>query len=134
MKNIELIKLAASVVKSREYNDFFCGDVGCALETDKGNVFTGVCIDVSSSIGFCAEHNAIGSMITSGEYRIAKIVAVYKENGEVFILSPCGRCREFMHQILEENLDTEVIMDVEKTVPLHELLPQHDWCQKIKLD
>ena len=31
------------------------GDIACALPSEKGNVFNGVCIDVSSGIGFCAE-------------------------------------------------------------------------------
>lgn len=106
-------------------------DVGCALITDKGNLYLGVCIDTSSSMGFCAEHNAIGSMITNGEYKIDKIVAVWKnDKDEVHIVSPCGRCREFMMQINKENLETDVIMDKDKTMKLKDLLPYYDWYKK----
>lgn len=133
MQNTELIKLAANVVNSRKYNDFYTGDVGCALITLNGNIFTGVCIDVASSMGFCAEHNAIGSMITAGEFRIAKIVAAWKERDDVYVLSPCGRCRQFMFNINNDNLDTEVVLDVDRTVRLRELLPYHDWWHKTKL-
>lgn len=129
MTNEELIKLAASVVNSKKIGDFISGDVGCALISEKNNIYTGVCIDTMSSMGFCAEHNAIGSMITAGEYGIKKIVAVHKdENGNVFILHPCGRCREFMRQLNKENMDTEVILGKDKVVRLKELLPyQDDW-------
>lgn len=47
------------------------GDVASTLVTDRGTVFSGVCIDTGSSTGFCAEHAAIAATITVGEYRIA---------------------------------------------------------------
>src|SRR3989344_843142 len=127
----QLISQAKSVIRIRENGDFTIGDVGCALLTDKGNVYLGVCIDTSSSMGFCAEHNAIGSMITEGETKIKKIVAVWKDKNDSYILPPCGRCREFMRQIDKANLETEVILAENKTIPLKELLPYHDWFEKI---
>ncbi len=96
------------------------GDVACALVTDRGNIFLGVSIDVCSGIGFCAEHSAIAAMVTRGEFKIKKIVAV-AEGGVP--IPPCGRCREFMHQIHEHNFDTEVIVAKDKSVKLKELLP-----------
>ena len=132
MTTQELIKKASSVVKSKEVKGFTIGDVGSALVTDKNHIYTGVCIDTSSSMGFCAEHNAIGSMITAGEYKIKKIVAVWKDKkGRIFILSPCGRCREFMRQINKENLETDIILDKNKIIKLKELLPYHDWFHKM---
>jgi cytidine deaminase len=38
-------------------------------------------------------------------------------------LSPCGRCREFMHQIHEENSEADVIIGKNKSVKLKDLLP-----------
>ncbi len=129
--NEALIEKAKSVVHPQRVRDFTIGDVGCALLSEKGNIYLGVCIDVSSGMGFCAEHSAIAAMITAGEFQIKKIVAVWGDGKETRILSPCGRCREFMRQIHEGNLQTEVILDVDKTVPLIELLPYHDWFHKI---
>jgi cytidine deaminase len=132
MSNEELIAKAASVTRHRQLGENSAGGVGAALVTDKGSVYTGVCIDVGSSMGFCAEHGAIGAMVTAGESRIEKVVAVWRdEEGGVFILPPCGRCREFMRQINEENLDTDVVLDTDKVLKLRELLPYHDWCQRI---
>ncbi len=129
--NEELIEKAASVINKKKTEDTSMGGVGSALVTEKDNIYLGVCIDTISGMGFCAEHNAIGSMVTSKEYRIKKIVAVWKnEDEELYILAPCGRCREFMYQIDEENLETDVILDKNEVVKLKELLPRHDWFKK----
>ena len=121
ISNEELIEKAKSVLKPRKIkHGFTVGDVGCALVTDKGNVYLGVSIDTGCGIGFCAEHSAIAAMVTHGEHIIKKIVAVV-ENG--IPIPPCGRCREFIHQIHEENFDAEVIVGKSKSVKLKDLLP-----------
>jgi len=117
----ELIERAKSVIqRHKTRHGFTAGDVGCALVTDKGNVYIGVSIDVCCGMGFCAEHSAVAAMVTHGEYVIRKIVAVVE--GGVPI-SPCGRCREFMSQIHEKNADAEVIVGKNRSVKLKELLP-----------
>lgn len=97
------------------------GHVAAALLTDQGNVYTGVALDLPSSIGFCAEHSAIASMVAGGEYNIDKIIAVY-ETGE--ILPPCGRCRELINQVGEENYYCEIGLPYDRVMKLHELLPE----------
>ena len=129
----ELIQQAASVVKPRQNGEFTIASVGCALLSTSGNLYLGVNVDTSSSMGYCAEHNAIGTMITDGEYQIDTVVAVWLDDDQnIYILSPCGRCREFMQQIDERNLDANVILEVDKVVKLRELLPYHDWFHDIK--
>lgn len=132
MTNDELINKACSVVNPRTVGEYTIGNVGAALVTDTGNIYCGVCIDVGSGMGFCAEHSAIAAMVTAGEFKIKKIVAVWKNHeNNFYILSPCGRCREFMRQIDNDNLETDVILERDKTVKLKDLLPNHDWCFKI---
>lgn len=121
MTTIEMILAAKKYLQPRKPDDT-TGDVACALLSERGNMFYGVCIDVSSSIGFCAEHSAIAAMVTAGERRISKIVAVWGVN-TITVLPPCGRCREFMYQIDKNNLSTTVIISETKTVKLKELLP-----------
>lgn len=120
--NLELIQKARTVLNPRKlFNDNSAGDVACALLSSGGNIYLGVCIDVGSGIGFCAEHSAIAAMITAGETGIAKIVAVWGENT---VLPPCGRCREFMFEIDAANLEsTEVVLGEAKSVLLKDLLP-----------
>lgn len=131
MSENDLIKVAMAAINPKTVDGRLFGDVGCALETEAGNVYRGVCIDTASGTGFCAEHSAIAAMITAGEYRIKRIVAVWlDENEQAHILSPCGRCRELIRQVDPENVNTEVILDADKTVALSDLLPLHDWFRK----
>ena len=122
LTNLELIEKAKTVLKPRElWLGNSAGDVACALLSSNGNLYLGVCIDICSGIGFCAEHSAIAAMITAGETSIARIVAVWGENT---VLPPCGRCRELMYQIDETNLDsTDVILGENTVVKLRDLIP-----------
>ena len=95
---------------------------------DLGKIYRGVCIDTGSGMGFCAEHAAVAAMVTARESSIAKVVAVWLDkDGTLFVLPPCGRCREFMSQIDESNLDTAVVLGRDQVAPLRELLPFHEW-------
>jgi cytidine deaminase len=122
LTNLEMIEKAKTVLNPRElYLGNRAGDVACALLSAKGNLYLGVCLAISSGIGFCAEHTAVAAMLTAGESAISKIVAI---SGDGKVLPPCGRCRELMYEIDESNLtSTNVILGEEKTVTLIELLP-----------
>lgn len=120
-----LTQIARQTLNPRQLTeDSSAGSVAAALITDQGNVYTGVCIDTPCSMGFCAEHAAIAAMVTAGESRIEKIVAV---NDEAGIVAPCGRCREFMYQINHDNYSTQILLR-SGIVMLEELLP-HVWDQ-----
>lgn len=116
----ELIKIAKETINSRDLSkSSSAGSVAAVLLTEQGNIYRGVCIDTPCSMGFCAEHAAIAAMITAGESKIDKIVAV---SDGVGVVAPCGRCREFIYQINNENLNTKVMLN-SKIVELRELLP-----------
>src|SRR5438034_8555209 len=106
--NRELIlRAAAAIHPHRGPYDRHFGGVGCCLVSASGNVYLGVDIDTGSGTGFCAEHSAIAAMVTAGEYQIAKVVAVWRdEERRLYVLPPCGRCREFIRQIDAANLET----------------------------
>ena len=128
MTSEELIKRAESLLKPHKVGDRLFGDVAAIIVTDTGNVYSGVCIDTGSGTGFCAEAAAIGSMVTAGEYKIRKVVAVWKDsNGITYVVPPCGRCREFIRQIDESNLEAEIILGKKETAKLNELLPRNEW-------
>ena len=121
----KLVEIAKGTLNPRQMEkSAWAGQVAAALVTDKGNVYTGVCIDVPCSMGFCAEHAAIAAMVTAGENRIEKIVAV---NDTAGIVAPCGRCREFMYQICYDNLDTQIMLS-SGVCTLADLLP-HIWTE-----
>jgi cytidine deaminase len=125
----DLIDRAARLIKLHHTGDGrLHGDVGAVVLSANGNVYEGVCVD-TASWGLCAERSAIAAMITSGEYRLQKVVAVWRNDktGELHVLPPCGVCREFMRQIDGGNLDAEIVLGLDVSRPLRELLPEHEW-------
>lgn len=123
----DLVERAAGLLNPHRVGDRLFGDVASVLVTEQGSLLGGVCIDTASGTGFCAEHAAIASMVTAGEYRISRIVAVRRdEDGTLHVLPPCGRCREFIRQVDPGNLETQVILGRDSRVTLRELLPGAD--------
>ena len=122
----QLIEEAKKIIlKSKPVKLIDTGDVGSALLTSKGNLFTGVSLGFYCGIGSCGEYQAIGSMISNGEKSIKKIVAVYYdiEKRKYEVIPPCGKCREMISQACKKNMNTEVIVSSSKKVKLKELLP-----------
>ena len=116
---------AKSVQNDRCVSPFIdAGGVAAAILTRDGNVYVGVCIDTASGLGMCAERNAMANMLTHGESKIDKLVAVMPDGR---VGSPCGACREFMMQLDGESGNIEILTDLdsESTVRLGELMP--DW-------
>lgn len=121
----KLYDAAVQVQHERTISPFIdAGGVAAAILTKQGNIYVGVCIDTASTLGMCAERNAIANMITNGESRIDKIVAVMPDG---CVGSPCGACREYMMQLDKHSGEIEILLDLEtqKTVKLKELIP--DW-------
>lgn len=121
----KLYEAARSVQNGRVISPFIeAGGVAAAILTKSGSIYVGVCIDTASTLGMCAERNAIANMITNGESRIDKVVAVMPDGR---VGSPCGACREYMMQLDKDSKDIEILVDLEtkRTVRLGELIP--DW-------
>ena len=120
----ELYQQAKSVLNPRTLSrDADAGGVGAALLSESGKVYLGVCIDTACSIGFCAEHAAAAQMVTAGENRVLMMIAVGSQGN---IMPPCGRCREFISQLHDDNLNAQVMVAEGVAVTLRELLP-FDW-------
>ena len=71
---------------------FSAGGVGAAIRSADGHIYTGICIELGSGLGFCAEVAAIAEMLKHRQTQIDTVVAVSGKR----ILPPCGRCRETM--------------------------------------
>jgi cytidine deaminase len=128
MTNEELIQTAEKVLNPLNKDGRLHGDVGAAVLGKNGKVYTGVCVD-TPSWGLCAERSAFAAMITDGEYKFDKVVAVWKDDktGKLHALPPCGVCREFMRQIDQGNLESEVILGKTEVKKLKELIPYYEW-------
>ena len=121
----KLYNAAVKVQNSRTISPFIdAGGVVEAILTKQGNIYVGVCIDTASTLGMCAERNAIANMITNGESQIDKVVAVMPDGR---VGSPCGACREYMMQLDKDSGEIEILLDLDnqKTVKLKDLIP--DW-------
>lgn len=70
-------------------------NVGAALLTEEGKLYTGVNIENSSFGGtICAERTAFVKAVSEGERKF-KAIAVVGNGGESW---PCGICRQFMYE------------------------------------
>jgi len=100
-KDQELIEAATKAIKSRYRNDW--QEVGSAVRTRDGRLVVGVNLDAYVGRGaVCAEAVAIGTALTDkGDQGIETIVAVRHpkpgEPGDIAVVSPCGACRELIH-------------------------------------
>ena len=115
----EMFQAAKAVQNGRQISDYVdAGGVAAAILSSSGKIYTGVCVDTCSTLGICAERNAIFNMITNGEQEIKKVLAIMPD-GKVG--APCGACRELMVQLMPNSYqEIEVLMyfDAEEIVTL----------------
>jgi cytidine deaminase len=124
----ELIAAATAAIKERYRYDW--QEVGAALRTRSGNIFTGINLDAYlGRMAVCAEAVALGrAFVDLGDDGIETIVAVRhpdpeEKNQAVAVVSPCGACREL---IFDYDRKARVIVPNGKSaqaVPIADLLP-----------
>jgi cytidine deaminase len=116
---------ARTVQKAARISDYVtAGEVGAAILSKSGRIYTGICVDTCSTLGICAERNAVFNMLTNGEHEILRVIAVLPDgrNG-----APCGACRELMVQLMPESYgDIEIMADYEadRVVRLGDITPE----------
>ena len=121
----EMLQAARAVQNGRKISDFVdAGGVATAILSSSGKIYTGVCVDTCSTLGICAERNAIFNMITNGEQEIERVLAIMS-NGKSG--PPCGACRELMVQLMPgryQNIQVLIDLETEEIVTLDELTPK----------
>ena len=121
----EMYEAAKAVLAERRISDYVtCGEVSAAVLSKSGRIYTGVCIDTCSTLGICAERNAIFNMITNGDHEIDKVLCILPDGSSG---APCGACRELMVQLMAgKYYDVEILLDYEtgRTVRLGEITPE----------
>ena len=120
----EMYAAAKAVLAPRRISEYVtAGEVSAAVLSKSGKIYTGVCIDTCSTLGICAERNAIFNMITNGENEIDKVLCISPREGKG---APCGACRELMVQLMPESYkDIEIMLDYRngKVITLGEITP-----------
>lgn len=121
----EMFQAAKAVQNGRKISDYVdAGGVAAAILSSSGKIYTGVCVDTCSTLGICAERNAIFNMITNGEQEIKKVLAIMPDGKSG---APCGACRELMVQLMPDHYqEIEILLDreTERIVTLGELTPE----------
>ena len=97
----DLIAAAQATIKRRYRGDW--QEVGAALRTRSGKIFTGVNLDAYlGRMAVCAEAVALGNAVVDlGDAGIDTIVAVRHpppgdKDQTIAVVSPCGACRELI--------------------------------------
>lgn len=127
-----LYERAAACLNPRVISPFIeAGGVAAAILTDRGNIYTGVCIDTACTLGMCAERNAIANMITHGESKIIRLVCVMTDGS---VGSPCGACREMLMQLDADSAKIEILRSRTpyEVITLGALMP--DWWGKERMN
>ena len=124
----DLIAAATAAIKRRYRDDW--QEVGAALRTRSGEIFTGVNLDAYlGRMAVCAEAVALGrAFVELGDAGIDMIVAVRhpspaEKDQTIAVVSPCGACREL---IFDYDRKARVIVPNGKSpavVSIAELLP-----------
>lgn len=121
----QLYQAAKAVQKPRTVSNYIeAGGVAAAIRSVSGKIYTGVCVDTCSTLGICAERNAIFNMLTNGEDKIEKVLAIMPDGKTG---APCGACRELMVQLMSTDYaNIEIMLDYEtkRIITLGQLTPE----------
>lgn len=94
----ELLKRAAEVAK-QAYAPYSKFQVGAALETEDGTLFTGCNVENASyGLTICAERNAIFAMVAAGHRKVVQLAIVASGDAPPY---PCGACRQVVREFAD---------------------------------
>ncbi|ERJ13822.1 cytidine deaminase [Haloplasma contractile] len=124
MKHEELIKKAIEV-RDNAYAPYSNFQVGCAILLKDGQVYTGANVENASyGLSNCAERSAFFAAYSDG-YRQDDVKALAIVADTESFCSPCGACRQVIHELVNE--DTEIILTnlngITKVLNRDEVLP-----------
>jgi cytidine deaminase len=109
--------LAADRAAERAYAPYSRFHVGCAVLARDGRVIEGVNVENAAyPLGVCAERTALSRAVAEG-YRPGDFVAA------AITASPCGGCRQWLHEMAVERVIFRNAGRVVRMTPL-ELLPE----------
>ena len=117
----ELIELAIEN-KKNSYSPYSKFRVSSVVLTKKGNIYKGVNIENAAySVTICAERSALSSAISAGEKEIDTIIIT----GDSDMTYPCGVCRQFMAEFLDNDSKIVIANSIEdyKIYGLKDILP-----------
>lgn len=123
MNNENLLYKAAKEASANAYAPYSHFQVGCAILSSRGNIYSGCNVEnISYPVGTCAEAGAIASMICAGDNQIDTIL-IYADSQE--LITPCGACRQRIAEFASP--DTIVCLadanSIKQKMPFKEIFP-----------
>jgi cytidine deaminase len=99
-QQVEQLLAAAQLASERAYAPFSKFQVGAAVLTQQGEIFTGCNVENSSyGLTNCAERTAIFTAVAAGALGEGRdLVAIAVVNREGAVCSPCGACRQVIFE------------------------------------
>ncbi|MCD4753085.1 MAG: cytidine deaminase [Anaerolineaceae bacterium] len=99
-KKIDALVKDAIAARKKSYSPYSNYQVGAALLTKTGKIYTGCNIENAAyTPSICAERVAIFKAVSEGESEFEAIAVVTKDGG-----SPCGVCRQVMGEFMLDAL------------------------------
>ena len=117
------LKQAALKIRENAYAPYSGFQVGVALKSSSGEVYTGVNVENAAyPEGTCAEAGAIARTIAAGD---RKITAVYVVADGAEPVPPCGGCRQKLAEFAARDITVTMATTegVEQPMTLAQLLP-----------
>ena len=110
LTNEDLI-IKAIAAREQAYCPYSDYSVGAAVVDDLGQLHQGCNVENAAyPLGSCAEAAAIGAMVQRGGKRIAQI-AIAGGRSEITACTPCGGCRQRIHEFADEKTVIIVLDD-----------------------
>ena len=109
--NFQLLAEKAIAAKSMAYTPYSGFDVGAALLTTDGVVFTGCNVESAAySPTCCAERTALVKAVSEGARDFAAIAVAggHSESNEADYCYPCGVCRQMLYEFGGDDLQVIV--------------------------
>lgn len=102
--------------------------VGTCLVTKSGKYYSGCNIENDGIQSICAERTAFVKALSEGEREFSYIVVVggYKDNPILDNCMPCGYCRQFMNQYVDDEFKIYTCFDEDNQIEeytINDLLP-----------
>jgi cytidine deaminase len=118
----EMLEKATEAME-RAYAPYSHFAVGACLRAEDGQLFIGCNVENASyGLTFCAEANAIGSLVVAGRKHIIEALIVTKSES---LCPPCGSCRQRLFEFASSDTKIHLCNALGdcKTFTMQELLP-----------
>ena len=117
----------AKKARLNSYSPYSNYQVGAALRTKSGKVYLGCNVENHGIQAICAERTAFAKALSEGEREFESITVVGGQKGKepTEKCLPCGYCRQFMSEFVDDNFKVCVVDKDEmvEELTINELLP-----------